>query len=251
MNKQNSKTVITKAVRERIYPKIWDVSYILTRSNIKHFHELITILKKERSNIRVLDLGCGEKPFEKILLNHFEIVEYLGIDMVENSMADILLDLNIERIPFEEKSFDLIILSEVLEHLYNPMFILKEALRVLKKGGYIYISTPFLFHYHEPPHDYYRYTEFFYKKFALENNLLIISIKKGGTFFSSPFFALILLITAIFKKLGIKPLAYTLTSLFNIISLIIDSVTLRIFPARLKQEAQYLHAGISVIFKKN
>lgn len=49
---------------------------------------------------------------------------------------------------------------EVLEHVKNPFNAIKEIQRVLKPGGIIIGSTPFVFPIHDEPHDFYRYTKY-------------------------------------------------------------------------------------------
>jgi SAM-dependent methyltransferase len=52
-------------------------------------------------------------------------------------------DIETERMPFENKTFDKVILSEVFEHLYiNPIFTFNEIKRVLKDNGHLIITTP-------------------------------------------------------------------------------------------------------------
>lgn len=64
-----------------------------------------------------------------------------------------------ESIPVNDASFDTALLCEVLEHLENPEKVLREAFRILKNGGKLIMSTPFLFHIHSDPHDFQRWTE--------------------------------------------------------------------------------------------
>lgn len=47
-----------------------------------------------------------------------------------------------ENLPFQDESFEVVIMTEIMEHLYDPKLALKEASRVLKKGGYFIGSVP-------------------------------------------------------------------------------------------------------------
>lgn len=47
-----------------------------------------------------------------------------------------------KQLPFEDRIFDIVVLKDILEHIYNPMDLLQEAKRVLKSDGYIIISLP-------------------------------------------------------------------------------------------------------------
>lgn len=62
--------------------------------------------------------------------------------------------------PFEDNSFDSMMATEVLEHCPDPLLIVQEMKRVLKPGGVLFFTVPFLWNLHEVPHDHYRYTPF-------------------------------------------------------------------------------------------
>jgi len=66
---------------------------------------------------------------------------------------------NAENIPVKDESYDTAILCEVLEHLEDPEKVLREAFRILKKGGNLIMSTPFLFPIHADPYDFQRWTD--------------------------------------------------------------------------------------------
>lgn len=109
---------------------------------------------------RVLDLGCGVRPFESDILEHAS--KYVGVDWsntLHELRADIVADLN-EPLPISDDSFNHVVSFEVLEHLREPQTMLAEAFRILKPGGTITISAPFMWWVHEAPWDYFRYTRF-------------------------------------------------------------------------------------------
>ncbi|MCK7569145.1 methyltransferase domain-containing protein [Marinobacter xestospongiae] len=108
----------------------------------------------------VLDLGCGERPFEIDLVNSGK--EYIGVDWsntLHGMKADIIANLN-EPLPFKSKSIDSIICLEVLEHLKKPQDFISESHRILKENGHLILSVPFQWWIHEAPWDYFRYTRF-------------------------------------------------------------------------------------------
>lgn len=109
---------------------------------------------------RIIDLGCGTRPFEKDILKHAN--EYIGVDWgntYHNLNAEIISDLN-KPLPIPSSSFDHVVSFEVLEHLQEPLTMLSEAFRILKPGGSITLSVPFMWWVHEAPWDYFRYTKF-------------------------------------------------------------------------------------------
>ncbi len=63
-----------------------------------------------------------------------------------------------ESAPLRDKSFDLILSTEMLEHCPEPASVAGEAFRLLRKGGIIVLTTPFVYIVHGWPEDYFRYT---------------------------------------------------------------------------------------------
>jgi SAM-dependent methyltransferase len=63
-------------------------------------------------------------------------------------------------LPFKDNYFDLVVSFEVFEHVFNLEDILTELRRVIKPGGKLYFTTPFLFPEHEAPFDYQRLTRY-------------------------------------------------------------------------------------------
>jgi SAM-dependent methyltransferase len=130
-------------------------------------HYLKTTLARvaPRARGRLLDVGCGEKPFEHLFRPY--VSEYIGVEyeptflLTESgrrgrSAVDVTYDGR--RLPFPDGSFDTVLSSQVLEHTPHPGDLVKEMGRVLKPGGVLLLSAPFSFRLHEEPHDYFRYT---------------------------------------------------------------------------------------------
>ena len=61
-------------------------------------------------------------------------------------------------VPFKTNTVDCVLCISVLEYIGDPKRVIDEAHRVLKPGGFIYLSTPFVFPYHPPPTDLYRFS---------------------------------------------------------------------------------------------
>ncbi len=103
---------------------------------------------------RVLDVGCGSQRLRRLLGRD---AEYVGVDLYGRNV-DVKVDIAMEQYPFPDSSFDYAICNAVLEHVADPLFVMQEIRRVLKPGGTIYVSVPFLQPYHADPEDYRRYT---------------------------------------------------------------------------------------------
>ena len=129
----------------------------------------------------ILDMG-GMKARKRGVFNIVDYdytVKYANLDATTD--PDYLGD--ITNIPLPDKHFDAIILSEVLEHVSNPVEILEEAFRLLKPEGIILICTPFQYHIHADPYDFARYTPNWYNKYLESIGFSQIEIEKQGGFF--------------------------------------------------------------------
>jgi len=116
---------------------------------------------------RLLDLGCGNVPLfhaYRDFITDNTCVDW-GNTLHKNSHLDFECDLT-KTLPFEDKSFDTILLSDVLEHIPNPDLLWSELSRVLRDGGKVILNVPFYYWLHEAPHDYYRYTEHALRRFV-------------------------------------------------------------------------------------
>jgi len=133
---------------------------------------------------RLLDLGCGVKPFLPVYSRYSE--QSVGMD-VETSphdvkVADVIYDG--KHIPFGDQEFDIVFCTEVMEHVPEPSEFLAEIYRVLKPGGVVIMTTPFLVPLHEEPHDYYRYTKHGIHHLLGKTGFRNIEIEPFGEYFA-------------------------------------------------------------------
>ena len=113
---------------------------------------------------KVLDVGgkkINKRGKFRPPINNVISWEYLNTD--ESTNPDYIY--NAEKIGLDSASFDFIVLTEVLEHLENPILALKECNRLLKKSGTLILTMPFLYGIHGDPNDFQRWTP---SKFNLE-----------------------------------------------------------------------------------
>lgn len=108
---------------------------------------------------RLIDIGCGIKPYRTLLAPHVQ--EHVGVDHEESLHDRSAVDLTgtAYSIPAPDGSFDSALCTAVLEHLEEPEHAIRECWRVLKPGGVAIYAAPFIWHLHEEPRDFYRYSE--------------------------------------------------------------------------------------------
>jgi SAM-dependent methyltransferase len=138
---------------------------------------------KKYANGRLLDIGCGEKPYHEMTAPY--VVEHVGIDHEGTSHNKEKVDIfgTAYNIPVDPDTFDTILCTDVLEHLEEPQKALAEAYRVLKSGGYAIYTVPFFWHLHEEPRDFYRYTKYGLKYIFEANGFEVVECKALTGFF--------------------------------------------------------------------
>lgn len=107
----------------------------------------------------VLDVGCGRKPYAHLT----RATRYVGVDIdtpATRALAAADFYYDGRSLPFADASFDAVLCSQVLEHVFTPAGFLREINRVLRPGGVLLLATPFVWDEHEQPQDYGRYSSF-------------------------------------------------------------------------------------------
>lgn len=110
-------------------------------------------------NLRLLDIGCADRWVERQIPPQ---CMYIGLDYPVTGQALYGAQPNLfadaSRLPVSGGVIDAVVLLEVLEHLRHPREALEEIARVLRPGGRLLLTVPFLYPIHDAPHDYQRYT---------------------------------------------------------------------------------------------
>lgn len=115
----------------------------------------------------VADLGCGVMPYRELIQGNPRVNSYVGIDLEGSDYHQkIIPDLfwDGKHLPLESESIDCLLATEFMEHYAHTADILEEIKRVLKPGGLVFTTTPFIWNLHEIPYDEYRYTPYALKR---------------------------------------------------------------------------------------
>jgi SAM-dependent methyltransferase len=97
-------------------------------------------------NGSLLDIGCGQKPYRPLMTS---IHEYVGADVVAGPHVDVLITPN-KPLPLPDSRFDAVLITQVMEFVEKPQELAAEIRRVLKPGGVVVASFPFIFQEHGP-----------------------------------------------------------------------------------------------------
>lgn len=120
---------------------------------------------------RVLDLGSGGAPYSDLFAHH----GYVTADLV--ARADVRCDATY--LPFAAATFDLVVCTEVLEHVPDPDTTVREIGRVLSEGGQAVVTTPLTWGVHES-RDFHRWTEAGLRQLLERNGLSVSVVRPRG-----------------------------------------------------------------------
>jgi ubiquinone/menaquinone biosynthesis C-methylase UbiE len=134
---------------------------------------------------KVLDAGAGTGRYRNLFLH----CDYKALDFCKEPSTighyikmDFVCD--VTSIPVPSESIDVILCTEVLEHVPEPIKVIKEFSRILKKGGTLLLTAPLGCGIHQQPFIYYGgFTPYWYMKFLTEYVFKDIKITPNGGFF--------------------------------------------------------------------
>ena len=149
-----------------------------------HRQPIVTAVKTAAPLLRgrLLDVGCGNKPYASLL----QCTEYVGVDVASSPHRRELMDriYDGQTLPFGDAEFDSMLCTEVLEHCPNPQLVIREMARVLKPWGHALLTAPMVFHHHEEPWDFQRFTRYGMEQLAAQAGLKVVRIQPRGGIYS-------------------------------------------------------------------
>lgn len=165
--------------RMRTRPRLWDYCYFTARTNLAVLRRVIA---SAGPRARVVDIGCGAKPFEPLFGAD---CDYFGVDFDARTRADLVHDLG-RPLPLPSGEADVVILSESIEHVPDPELVLSEAARLLRPGGQLFLSAPFAFPIHSRPWDFRRFTDYYYRALGARHPLELVELEASNNVLSTP-----------------------------------------------------------------
>lgn len=127
----------------------WHFQWLATKDLYRELRELAPTVDG-----RLLDVGCGYKPYRSWFR---KATAYVGLDVTAESRADVIVKPG-ESWPFDDGTFDAVISTQVLEHIADFDNVLSEIRRVLRPGGQVVITVPFIYNEHGAPEDFRRFS---------------------------------------------------------------------------------------------
>jgi SAM-dependent methyltransferase len=152
-------------------------SRFITNVLAPRYHELL----RRHAAGRLLDLGAGAVPLYEAYRPLVD--EVTCVDWNQSAHAGDHIDLQADldqSLPLETASYDTVVLTDVLEHVYQPHALMAEVARILAPRGKLLLTVPFFYWIHEAPHDYARYTSFMLRRLCEDNGLTVLSLAPTG-----------------------------------------------------------------------
>jgi SAM-dependent methyltransferase len=134
----------------RLYPSIFASNYLVLRNRRIHMRQFFAGMK---SVGKVLDVGAQYCPYYPLFKDKCE--SYTSLDLVDTPIVDVVC--NAEQMKLADNSFDLVLCTQVLEHVQNPGRVVDECYRVLKPGGILIATAPSMYPQHGYPADNWRF----------------------------------------------------------------------------------------------
>ncbi|HEC35045.1 MAG TPA: SAM-dependent methyltransferase [Anaerolineae bacterium] len=140
---------MSKVVVRWFFSRLFRLGKHISRAGFDRF------LAKEAEEVqgKMLSLGCGPKTYQAMTP-----AREVRMDITWRPSLHVNGDAH--DLPFPDNLFDAVLVEEMLEHCRSPHQVANEIWRVLKPGGKLILTAPFLFPMHDRPHDYFRFTEF-------------------------------------------------------------------------------------------
>ena len=180
------------------------------------------MLRHLEQNDLVYDIGCGASPFADFIGSI--PASYVGIDADYAFYGLGAVDVVgvAGALPLTDASADALLSCQVLEHLADPEAAMKEMHRVLKPGGLLFISFPFLYPLHAAPHDYFRYTLHGFAAMCRRHGFEIVEEhEQSGFWFVTSYFTELYLgmfNRSVLRRLRLVPIAlFPLQMLFRLL----------------------------------
>ena len=182
-----------RVVKDAIFGIFGPLERIFAYNRMRRDNWVLEQANSVPNGAKVLDIGAGGCPHR----DKFGHCEYFTHDFVQLSDSQIQtqegygkIDFvsDILNIPVPDSSYNVILCTEVIEHVPNPILAIQEFSRILKPGGTLLITAPLQSGLHQEPYHYYGgYTKYWYQKFLSENNFTDLSIEPNGSLHTTYF----------------------------------------------------------------
>jgi len=167
--------------------RLTDIENITLRNAVRQFAETVP------ARAKLLDAGAGLKPYES-LFGHcqYESCDFAECEEFYGNLDDGRRDdiaarhtyiCTLEQIPVADDTYDIVICTEVLEHVPSPAAVLRELHRVLKPSGKLLITVPQGYGIHGEPYNFFYFTRYGLELVLKEAGFNVMMIRERGGYF--------------------------------------------------------------------
>jgi SAM-dependent methyltransferase len=165
----------TAAARgQRLHPSPWSRTFCVLSALRDALEQAIANCVAGHRCQTLVDFGCGNMPYRPLFAPH--VSQYVGCDLEGNELADVIMPVP-DRLPLADQSVDIVLSTQVLEHVEDPIQYLREAYRVSRSGGLLILSTHGVWKYHPDPFDYWRWTSAGLRRIVEETGFIVVSFR--------------------------------------------------------------------------
>jgi hypothetical protein len=137
------------------------------------------LLSAAHASDLVLDVGCGEQPFRRLIESSGR--RYVGMDVVQNHTRTVDVLSTLENAPIPDRAYQIVLCTEVLEHVADIDAAFAGLRRSIAAGGAVVLTVPFIFPLHMEPYDFRRLTVHGVERLAADHGFAMeSSVRLGG-----------------------------------------------------------------------
>lgn len=165
------------SAHQRLFPRLTSSRYYplkQLRVELSRIVDRLPALHTGREKPRLLDFGCGDMPYRPLFISRVE--SYAGIDLPQNEAADVHVTAVGGHVPLPDGSADIVLSTQVLEHVGDAALYLGECRRLVSGGGLLILTTHGYWPYHPSPTDYWRWTGAGLRKIVEEAGFQVVRL---------------------------------------------------------------------------
>lgn len=158
----------------RFFPSRFDSRYCILTALRQQLESIVAAHFSTISDAVIVDFGSGNAPYRELFTR--SVRHYLCIDAPSNASADFHFSAS-GTSPLPSAYADIVVSTQVLEHVQDPALYLAECYRMLKPGGRLVLSTHGYWPYHGHPDDFWRWTGTGLRKQLEDSQFLVVEVR--------------------------------------------------------------------------
>lgn len=164
----------TPPAHRRLYPSRFSDRYYHLVSLRTQMERIVSQHVSGRRHLVLVDFGCGSEPYRPLFDPY--VARYIGVDLPRNDQATVTASPD-SRTELPDQVADIVLSTQVLEHVDSPPDYLRECHRLLKPEGLLILSTHGHWMYHPDPTDFWRWTSAGLRKLVEASRFRVMEVE--------------------------------------------------------------------------